>query len=1259
MRTFYTHYRLSSLLMLLFVAIGSAWGQSSTPALSRFDRRVVPPSPEATQLGVFGNVLPDLNSGAVQLNVPLPTAKGRQLSLPLSLNYHYTGLQVGELPSWVGLGWTLSSGGVITRTIQGLPDEKAVNGYTRGGWQQLRLLRNRPAGSLQIHYSGQQQVVAPDIPLKNLCQQVLRNEWDTEPDSYSISTPFYSGKLFVDSLGAITCSPHADVTISGGPDSGWTVQAGDGTQYVYQAPEINTPSDELQTPYGQAATAWYLSEIISADGSDHIYLVYGTQESGITVPINSVVKKVFSKSRIGSPCDSRQLSYKSPAGVSTGAYPLANTTTSSPYLVHIITATTDIEFVSDTARRDVARSYDRSVRRLTRIVYREPVSGTVKADFTLTHGYFNASSSNPKERRLRLDAVRQVGKPSYRFSYEGSQPMPSRDSYAKDHWGYYNGQVQNRTLIPSIPTYLLSMYGDANFQGSIRTANGTAARLGALREVQYPTGGRTTFDYEPNSASKDCRPPTLAEQFGDAQSVNCTMLRVMANGGNFSMDANELRFQAEHGGGRMDGTTLPSNVRVQTIDATDGFYMCDMEWNGNNAIPTIPGSTTNCNVGYEYVRTSLWSAEYDSLSHTYGATTLLCQVAYTASRCATTMTSTCGSRIAQSYPPGKYMLVAEVSASNPASIWASIGASIYLLPSSSPPVANPNSPPQAPCYLNVQVGGIRLRQATDWTAAGQATTKTFRYCAAGQPKQSSGHLFVLPKYSYENACGDLIVGASDAGKDSWLDVGYHVGYGRVEVETQGRQAGTTVYYYRNLEGELPAARNLVTKMEELSQTGSLVKETTNEYRLMRTSTVPGFRLYEHYNDIGTLQSPGGYAAGQSIMDAFLWLDLHPYTAYWPQLITTTERVAGTGASGAMGLPSRTIYHYLPKAPGRTTQPVRTARYLSDGRQLITKTLYCGQYNPTTQTLSGPALGIQELATRNMIGVPVEHQAWQRLGGDSSVVGGDLTHFAQGRPRRILALATAAPIPASQFVSSYIQGTTLEQDARYIERVAFPRYSAAGNPLEQQVTAAAPNSYLWGYNETQLIAEVKGAALRQVAYTSFEDSGMGSFVYNPMTGPGRCRVPGGRTGNWAYQLRCGSVSRDSLPAGNYELTLWAQSVQPPSVPGSGISTPAPEDIATAPDGWHQYRWRITCQANASFAISRSSDEPPVLIDEVRLYPVGAHMTSYTYDPVLGMTSQTDPSGRTATYEYDTLGRLLRMRDEQNRILNQQEYHYARP
>ena len=62
--------------------------------------------------------------------------------------------------------------------------------------------------------------------------------------------------------------------------------------------------------------------------------------------------------------------------------------------------------------------------------------------------------------------------------------------------------------------------------------------------------------------------------------------------------------------------------------------------------------------------------------------------------------------------------------------------------------------------------------------------------------------------------------------------------------------------------------------------------------------------------------------------------------------------------------------------------------------------------------------------------------------------------------------------------------------------------------------------------------------------------------------------------------------------------------------------------------------------------------------MRPCPLGSRMTSYTHNPLVGMTSRTDPSGRTVFYdEYDALNRLVRPRDERGRMPSQQQYHYA--
>ncbi|WP_405610864.1 hypothetical protein [Polaribacter sp. Asnod1-A03] len=53
---------------------------------------------------------------------------------------------------------------------------------------------------------------------------------------------------------------------------------------------------------------------------------------------------------------------------------------------------------------------------------------------------------------------------------------------------------------------------------------------------------------------------------------------------------------------------------------------------------------------------------------------------------------------------------------------------------------------------------------------------------------------------------------------------------------------------------------------------------------------------------------------------------------------------------------------------------------------------------------------------------------------------------------------------------------------------------------------------------------------------------------------------------------------------------------------------------------------------------------------------AQVTSFTYDPLIGVTSITDPRGRTVYYEYDDFNRLEYVKDNEGNILSKNQYNY---
>jgi YD repeat-containing protein len=62
-----------------------------------------------------------------------------------------------------------------------------------------------------------------------------------------------------------------------------------------------------------------------------------------------------------------------------------------------------------------------------------------------------------------------------------------------------------------------------------------------------------------------------------------------------------------------------------------------------------------------------------------------------------------------------------------------------------------------------------------------------------------------------------------------------------------------------------------------------------------------------------------------------------------------------------------------------------------------------------------------------------------------------------------------------------------------------------------------------------------------------------------------------------------------------------------------------------------------------------------LNKLRSLP-NCFISTYTYKPFTGMTSETDPDGKTIYYEYDVVGRLVLTRDKDNNILKKYAYNF---
>jgi hypothetical protein len=86
-----------------------------------------------------------------------------------------------------------------------------------------------------------------------------------------------------------------------------------------------------------------------------------------------------------------------------------------------------------------------------------------------------------------------------------------------------------------------------------------------------------------------------------------------------------------------------------------------------------------------------------------------------------------------------------------------------------------------------------------------------------------------------------------------------------------------------------------------------------------------------------------------------------------------------------------------------------------------------------------------------------------------------------------------------------------------------------------------------------------------------------------------------------------------------------------------------------NGWTYYEHQVT--GLTTLTLNGTGN-----IDELRLYPQNAEMTSYTYSPLTGVTSINDTRAGISFFEYDGFQRLVNVKDQYGNIVKHTDYHY---
>ncbi|MBO9657862.1 MAG: RHS repeat protein [Chitinophagaceae bacterium] len=131
---------------------------------------------------------------------------------------------------------------------------------------------------------------------------------------------------------------------------------------------------------------------------------------------------------------------------------------------------------------------------------------------------------------------------------------------------------------------------------------------------------------------------------------------------------------------------------------------------------------------------------------------------------------------------------------------------------------------------------------------------------------------------------------------------------------------------------------------------------------------------------------------------------------------------------------------------------------------------------------------------------------------------------------------------------------------------------------------------------------------------------------------------------------GSILQQQKAKDVKEVYLWGYKSQYPVVKVVG------SNYTTVIDKIADLQFKI----DAATDISNNDEGVRSLLDGLRTAFGGdskVQVSTYTYAPLIGMTSETDPAGRTIYYEYDDFGRLKVVKDDQGNIVKKICYSYA--
>ena len=504
---------------------------NSNPAITEQDLRidswinsqlVVPPSPQAASLGQYGEATVSKYTGSLEFSIPVYNLQGMNIQMPISLQYSGGANKVADLPSWVGLGWNLQTGGVITRSTQGDPDFE--HNYYQFVTEMKSMLNLRD-----------------QFAKYDLMERALRMEIETQPDIYYYNFPGESGKFYIIPIGEGVNRRDTIISKDGSHlkferfdkwdgDTEWfRITDNMGTVYEFKAVETTYyHTDDSADGRGGLPprrftynSSWHLTLISNSFSGESITLLYSTETTPYHPPSVGVGYNSYT--------------YPTSTSLVNGQYPCGDPNTpkaslGAPYslleirnrrflgkviLKRNLQSIETLTFKTTSYNRTwPGDNFSYRNRRLDKIEIQ--YYGNTETVETHRFEYFCPSGESGCQTqdagRLTLKryiSPSHINSKGYEFTYNET-PLPGPGSLKIDHWGYFNKNSRNN-LAPITDIGGRTLYAG----GANRESDRYLIMAGILERITYPTGGYTNVLWEPHKVQDWHRGKTItAETIG-------------------------------------------------------------------------------------------------------------------------------------------------------------------------------------------------------------------------------------------------------------------------------------------------------------------------------------------------------------------------------------------------------------------------------------------------------------------------------------------------------------------------------------------------------------------------------------------------------------------------------------------------------------------------------------------------------------------------------------------------------------------------